>query len=236
MATVSHIRRETDHAKTLVLDVEGWPGHRAGQHVDIRLTSEDGYQAERSYSIASAPENEDLELTVELIDDGEVSPYLTEDVLEGDQFELRGPIGGYFAWDAALGGPLLLVAGGSGLVPLMAMLRHRRAAGSQADARLLLSARAIEDVLYREELEDLAASGVAVHTTLTRGAAPDGWQGSTRRIDREMLVAVGPEPAARPLIYVCGPTPFVEEAARLLVALGHEAATVHTERFGPTGG
>ncbi len=236
MATVSQIRAETAHAKTLVLDVEGWPGHRAGQHVDVRLTAEDGYQAERSYSIASAPENEDLELTIELIEDGEVSPYLTEDVLEGDQFELRGPIGGYFAWDTARGGPLLLVGGGSGLVPLMAMLRHRRAAGSQADARLLLSARTIEDVLYREELEDLASADVAVHTTLTRGAAPDGWQGWTGRINREMLLAVGPEPAARPLIYVCGPTPFVEEAARLLVALGHDPATVHTERFGPTGG
>ena len=237
MATVSQIRRETAHAKTLALDVEGWPGHRAGQHVDVRLTAEDGYQAERSYSIASAPENEELELTVELIDDGEVSPYLTQDALEGDQFELRGPIGGYFAWDATSAEPLLLVGGGSGLVPLMAMLRHRRARGSQVDARLLLSARAIEDVLYREELEDLAVGGgVAVHTTLTRGAAPEGWQGSTRRIDREMLEAVGPEPSAQPHIYVCGPTPFVEEAARLLVALGHKPATVHTERFGPTGG
>jgi ferredoxin-NADP reductase len=237
VATVAQIRAETAHAKTLVLDVDGWPGHRAGQHVDVRLTAEDGYQAERSYSIASAPENEDLELTIELIDDGEVSPYLTQDVLEGDQFELRGPIGGYFAWDAPPEGPpLLLVGGGSGLVPLMAMLRHRQATGSQVDARLLLSARAIEDVLYREELEQLDGAGVGVHTTLTRGAAPPGWKGWTRRIDREMLAAVGPEPEQRPRIYVCGPTPFVEEAARLLVALGHPAADVHTERFGPTGG
>jgi ferredoxin-NADP reductase len=236
VATVSQIRPETAHAKTLVLDVEDWPGHRAGQHVDVRLTAEDGYQAQRSYSIASAPENEDLELTIELIDDGEVSPYLTEDVIEGDQFELRGPIGGYFAWDASLERPLLLVGGGSGLVPLMAMLRHHQATGSQVDARLLLSARTIEDVLYRDELERLAQDGPAVHTTLTRGPAPDDWQGWTRRIDREMLVAVGPDPVERPRIYVCGPTPFVEEAARLVVALGHETADVHTERFGPTGG
>jgi ferredoxin-NADP reductase len=235
-ATVAEIRAETAHATTLVLDVPGWPGHRAGQHVDIRLTSEDGYQAQRSYSIASAPEAPGLELTIERIDDGEVSPYLTEDLIVGDRFELRGPIGGYFAWDASLDGPLLLVGGGSGLVPLMAMLRHHQATGSQVDARLLLSARAIDDVLYRSELERLAQDGPAVYTTLTRGAAPDGWQGWTRRIDREMLLAVGPEPAERPRIYVCGPTPFVEEAARLLVALGHETANVHTERFGPTGG
>jgi ferredoxin-NADP reductase len=219
-----------------VLDVPGWPGQRAGQHVDIRLTAEDGYQAERSYSIASAPESSDLELTVERIDDGDVSPYLTEEARPGDQFELRGPIGGYFAWDASLREPLLLVGGGSGLVPLMAMLRHRRCRESRVDARLLLSARALADVLYRDELFGLGETEVAVHVTLTRPPAPAGWQGFTRRIDREMLAAVGPEPARRPRIYVCGPTPFVEEAARLLVELGHEPAAVHTERFGPTGG
>ena len=232
-ATIGAIRPETPSAKTLVLDVPGWPGHAAGQHVDVRLTAEDGYQAQRSYSIASGPGDPDLELTVEGIEDGEVSPYLTEEAQPGDVFELRGPIGGYFVWHPGLEGPLLLVGGGSGLVPLMAMLRHRRAAGSTADARLLLSARTIEDVFYREELE---ADPAQVRITLTRGPAPPGWEGWTRRIDRDMLLAVGPEPSQGPRVYVCGPTPFVEEAARLLVELGHEPAGVHTERFGPTGG
>ena len=172
---------------------------------------------------------------MEGIEDGEVSPYLTEDALPGDGFELRGPIGGYFVWDASRDEPVLLVGGGSGLVPLMAMLRHRRATGSTVDARLLLSARTIEDVFYREELEELAAGSVDVRITLTRGEAPPGWEGFARRIDRDMLAAVGPPPAERPRVYVCGPTPFVEEAARLLVELGHEPARVHTERFGPTG-
>jgi ferredoxin-NADP reductase len=234
-ATIRAIRPETPSAKTLVLDVPGWPGHAAGQHVDVRLTAEDGYQAQRSYSIASGPGSPDLELTVEGIEDGEVSPYLTEDALPGDGFELRGPIGGYFVWDASRDEPVLLVGGGSGLVPLMAMLRHRRATGSTVDARLLLSARAIEDVFYREELEELAADSVDVRITLTRGEAPPGWKGFARRIDRDMLADLGPPPAERPRAYVCGPTPFVEEAARLLVELGHEPARVHTERFGPTG-
>ena len=228
------MRAETPRAKTLVLDVPDWPGHAAGQHVDIRLTAEDGYQAQRSYSIAAAPESPVVELTVERIDDGEVSPYLTEEARADDQFELRGPIGGYFVWRAARKEPLLLVAGGSGLVPLMAMLRHRRAAGGTADARLLLSARSLEDVLYRDELR--ALDSVQVRITLTRGAAPPGWEGFTRRIDRDMLLGVGPGPERRPRVYVCGPTPFVEEAARLLVELGHEPRNVHTERFGPTGG
>jgi ferredoxin-NADP reductase len=218
-----------------VLAVPGWPGHAAGQHVDIRLTAEDGYQAQRSYSIASGPGSPDLELTVERIEDGEVSPYLTEDALQGDAFELRGPIGGYFVWDPSRDEPLLLVGGGSGLVPLMAMLRHRRATGSTVDARLLLSARTFEDVLYREELEELAADSVHVRITLTRGDPPPGWGGFARRIDRDMLGEVGPPPGERPRAYVCGPTPFVEEAARLLVELGHEPRRVHTERFGPTG-
>jgi ferredoxin-NADP reductase len=219
-----------------VLDVPGWPGHAAGQHVDIRLTAEDGYQAQRSYSIASGPDGADLELTVEEIADGEVSPYLTGDARPGDGFELRGPIGGYFVWHPGLEEPLLLVGGGSGLVPLMAMLRHRRAAGSAVDARLLLSAGTLEDVLYRSEVDELGAGSVEVRITLTRGPAPDGWTGFARRIDRDMLLALGPPPSERPRAYVCGPTPFVEEAARLLVELGHEPARVHTERFGPTGG
>jgi ferredoxin-NADP reductase len=236
VATIRDIRDETPHAKTLVLDVPDWPGHRAGQHVDVRLTAEDGYQTERSYSIASAPESAGLELTVERIDDGEVSPYLTEEVRPGDAFELRGPIGGYFAWEASLEEPLLLVGGGSGLVPLMAMLRHREAAGSDVDARLLLSARTPQDILYRDELRRLGEGSVALHITLTRGPAPDGWDGATGRIDRDMVAGVGPGPERRPRIYVCGPTSFVEEAARLLVELGHEPASVRTERFGPTGG
>jgi ferredoxin-NADP reductase len=231
-----------------VLDVPGWPRHAAGQHVDVRLTAEDGYQAQRSYSIASRPGSPDLELTVEGIEGGEVSPYLTEDALPGDGFELRGPIGGYFVWDPARDDPLLLVGGGSGLVPLMAMLRHRRATGSGVDARLLLSTRTLEDVLYRDELKELAADGavspaeraprqpVDVWIALTREDPPPGWEGFARRIDRAMLAEVGPPPSERPRAYVCGPTPFVEEAARLLVELGHEPARVHTERFGPTGG
>jgi ferredoxin-NADP reductase len=235
-ATIRAIRPETPRVKTLVLDVPRWPGQAAGQHVDIRLTAEDGYQAQRSYSIASPPGSPDLELTVELIEDGEVSPYLTEDALPGDGFELRGPIGGYFVWDPARDEPLLLVGGGSGVVPLMAMLRHRRATGSTVDARLLLSARTLEDVLYRAELEEVAAGSVDVRITLTRGEAPAGWRGFTRRIDRDMLAEVGPPPSERPRAYVCGPTPVVEEAARLLVELGHAPARVHTERFGPTGG
>ena len=232
MATVRAARAETPDVRTLVLDVPDWPGHVAGQHVDVRLTAEDGYQAQRSYSIASAPESPDIELTVEELADGEVSPYLVEDAQVGDQFEVRGPIGGYFTWTAATGGPLLLVAGGSGVVPLMAMVRHRRAAGSDADARLLLSVKTRADIIYREELE---ASGVPLHVTLTR-ESPAGWTGDTRRIDAAMLQTVGPPPEARPHVYVCGPTPFVEEAARLLVELGHAPAAVRTERFGNTGG
>jgi ferredoxin-NADP reductase len=235
VATIRDIRSETSRAKTLALDVPDWPGHLPGQHVDIRLTAEDGYQAQRSYSIASAPENGRLELTIERIDDGEVSPYLTEEAQTGDQFELRGPIGGYFVWNSSRDDPVLLVAGGSGLVPLMAMLRHHRATGSGVDARLLLSARSLEDVLYRAELEGFNAP-ITVHTTLTRAPVPDNWGGFTGRINERMLGAVGPDPGAGPSVYVCGPTPFVEEAARLLVELGHDPANVHTERFGPTGG
>jgi ferredoxin-NADP reductase len=235
VAAVREVRSETAHAKTLMLDVPDWPGHLPGQHVDIRLTAEDGYQAQRSYSIASAPEDGGLELTIERIDDGEVSPYLTEEARPGDEFELRGPIGGYFVWDGSRDRPLLLVGGGSGLVPLMAMLRHHRAVQSGIDARLLLSARSLDDVLYREELDALREP-VSVHTTLTRGEPPADWRGFTGRIDREKLAAVGPEPGLQPDVYVCGPTPFVEEAAGLLVGVGHEPANVYTERFGPTGG
>jgi ferredoxin-NADP reductase len=234
VATVRAVREETPVARTLVLDVPKWPGHVAGQHVDVRLTAEDGYQAERSYSIASAPEAADLELTVERIDDGEVSPYLTDEVREGDQFELRGPVGGHFTWRVEQGGPLLLVAGGSGLVPLMAMLRHRAANGrGDVDARLLVSARRWEDVLFRDELEGLA--DVRTRYTLTR-EQPPGWTGFDRRVDAAMLEAVGPPPAESPRVFVCGPTAFVERAADLLVAAGHDPRAIRAERFGPTGG
>jgi ferredoxin-NADP reductase len=235
VVTVVEVRPETAHAKTLVLHVPDWQGHAPGQHVDIRLTAEDGYQAQRSYSIASAPDAAALELTIERIDDGEVSPYLTEELRIGDQFELRGPIGGYFVWAGSDPRPVVLVGGGSGLVPLMAMIRHHRDVGSGAEFRLLLSARTLDDVLYRDELATLDGV-VSVVITLTRDPAPPQWAGFTRRVDREMLVAVGPEPATHPHVYVCGPTPFVEEVARLLVDLGHDPEDVFTERFGPTGG
>ena len=224
---------ETAHAKTIVLDVDAF-GHRAGQHVDVRLTAEDGYQAQRSYSIASAPEDDGLALTVERLDDGEVSPYLTDELRPGDRLELRGPIGGYFVWEDADGGPLLLVGGGSGVVPLRAMLRHHRAVGSGVPARLLYSARTLDAVIYREELTALADDDrVDVQLTLTR-AHPDGWTGRTGRIDRRMLDEVSWPPADAPLVFICGPTPFVETAASALVASGHRPERIKTERFGPT--
>jgi ferredoxin-NADP reductase len=232
IATVRDVASETAGAATLELDVPDWPGHVPGQHVDVRLTAEDGYQAQRSYSIASAPEDAGIALTVERLEDGEVSPYLAGELRAGDELELRGPVGGHFTWEAADGGPLLLVAGGSGLVPLMAMLRHRAARGSTVDARLLLSARTWDDVLYRDELDGLG--DVRTHLTLTR-SQPEGWDGSGRRIDADMLRALGPAPEASPFIFVCGPTAFVERAADLLVALGHAPSTIRAERFGPSG-
>jgi ferredoxin-NADP reductase len=236
-ADVLDLVDETPRVRSLVLGVPGWPGHRAGQHVDVRLTAEDGYQAQRSYSIASAPAGDRLTLTVERLDDGEVSPYLAAELRPGDQLELRGPIGGYFVWDVALGGPLLLVAGGSGICPLMAMLRLRQAAASTVPTRLLYSSRSLEDVIYREELDQFVASGrgLEVIHTLTRGAA-EGWTGFHRRIDAEMLSAVAWPPSEQPLIFICGPTPLVESAAESLVHLGHEPHHIKTERFGPTGG
>jgi ferredoxin-NADP reductase len=245
LATVAEVVQETPNVRTLVLDVPGWPGHRAGQHVDVRLTAQDRYQAERSYSIASPPENARLALTIERLDDGEVSPYLTDVLQSGDRLELRGPIGGYFVWNIGLGGPLLLVAGGSGIVPLMAMLRHRaiamQAAGDRVrhtvPARLLYSSRRWDDVIYGRELARLAQDDetLEIALTLTR-EAPHGWSGFRRRIDRMMLAEVAWPPGERPQIFVCGPTPLVEAAAAALVELGHEPALVKTERFGPTGG
>jgi ferredoxin-NADP reductase len=226
VAEVADVVPETPRTRTLVLDVDGWDGHRAGQHVDIRLTAEDGYQAERSYSIASGPGDERLELTVERIDDGEVSPYLVDEVRAGDVFELRGPIGGYFAWEPANGGPLLLVGGGSGVVPLRAMLRARPGG---VEARLVYSARTLEDVIYRQEL---AALGDDVVLTLTREQR-DGAR--TGRIDGDLLREVAFGPADEPRIFVCGPTSFVESVAQALVELGHAPERIRTERFGPTG-
>ena len=230
-------RPETIRAKSITLDLPGWMGHRAGQHVDVRLTADDGYQAERSYSIASPPEEAPrVTLTVERIDDGEVSPYLTEDLVVGDKLELRGPIGGYFVWEAQMGGPLLLVAGGSGIVPLMAMLRHRAAAGSTVATRLLYSSRSLEDVIYRHELDHLLKSSTMLEVvqTLTR-AHPPGWTGYARRIDTQLLREVAWPVEQRPQIFICGPTPFVETAAASLVELRHEPGRIKTERFGPTG-
>jgi ferredoxin-NADP reductase len=234
---VVETRPATPRTKSLILEVPGWEGHKAGQHVDVRLTAEDGYQAQRSYSIASAPEDGRLEIVVERLDDGEVSPYLTDELRVGDRLELRGPIGGWFTWEAREGGPLLLVAGGSGIAPLMAMIRHRAAANSDASCRLLYSSRSREETIYAGELDRLAAEDGALEVihTLTR-SQPPGWTGYSRRIDREMLGEVAPSPEERPLAFVCGPTPLVEAAATALVELGHDPARVKTERFGPTGG
>ena len=234
-ATVREVIEETPRVRSLVFDVPDWPGHRAGQHVDVRLTAEDGYQAQRSYSIASAP-GAALMLTVERIGEGEVSPYLAGEARAGDKFELRGPIGGYFIWTPDLSGPLFLVAGGSGIVPLMAMLRQRAAAKSTLPAALLYSSRGFADLIYRAELERLAGAGdgLQVVHTLTR-ERPAGWSGLTRRIDRAMLEEAGFAPDAHPRIFVCGPTPLVEAAARGLRDIGHEPHLIKTERFGPTG-
>jgi ferredoxin-NADP reductase len=232
---VIELVEETPRVSSLVLDPPAWQGHRAGQHVDVRLTAEDGYQAERSYSIASAPEDDRLVLTVERLDDGEVSPYLVGELRPGDELELRGPIGGYFVWEERLGGPLFLVGGGSGIVPLRAMLRHHAAIDSSVPVRLLYSARSLAEVIYSAELMRLAESGgVDVELTLTR-EQPEDWRGYRRRIDRELLAEVSWPPAERPLVYVCGPTPFAEAAANGLVELGHDPSRIRIERFGPTG-
>jgi ferredoxin-NADP reductase len=235
VATVTETLHETIDAVTLRLDVDRWPGHRAGQHVDVRLTAEDGYSAQRSYSIASPPTAERLELTVVRIDDGEVSPYLTTVLDAGDQFELRGPIGGYFAWDPDDLRPVLLVGGGSGVVPLMAMLRHHRDVGHASAMHLVYSARSRHEILYPRELEEIVDGRRAVTVTLTR-EPPSDWTGRRGRIDRDLLAEAGGPVARRPRCFVCGPSPFVEAAANALVGLGHDPADIRTERFGPTGG
>jgi ferredoxin-NADP reductase len=232
--TVVDVVAETARTRSISLDLADWPGHRAGQHVDVRLTAEDGYQAQRSYSIGSAPEDNELVLTVEEIADGEVSPYLVDELRVGDSLELRGPIGGYFVWEASFGGPLLLLAGGSGVVPLRAMVRHHLASDSDAPLRLLYSARTLEDVIYRDELMSVPPdSEIDIRFTLTR-AQPTGWQGYAGRVDRELLEELAWPPSEKPLVYICGPNGFVEAAASALVALGHEPSRVKTERFGPS--
>jgi len=236
LAEVREIVVETPRVKSLLLHVTSWQGHLPGQHVDIRLTAEDGYQAQRSYSIASPPEDELLTLTVERVDGGEVSPYLLGDLRTGDQFELRGPIGGYFVWTVATRGPLCLIAGGSGIAPLMAMLRHRARRKVRAPALLLYSSRSLEDVIYREELDAMARRDpdLRVVSTLTR-KQPKGWTGPRGRIDKALLAEACFPPEQKPNIFVCGPTPFVEGVSGLLVELGHHPLTIKTERFGPSG-
>jgi ferredoxin-NADP reductase len=231
VAAVASVAAETDSVKTIRLDVPGWPGHRAGQHLDVRLTAEDGYRAERSYSVAAA-DGEPVAITVERLDDGEVSPYLTEELRPGDQLEVRGPIGNWFTWGTADGGPLLLMAGGSGIVPLRAILRHRLLSGSDVPVRLLYSSRTLADVIYRSEL-DQALDGAQVSYTLTR-SQPPGWTGFSGRVNDAMLANVAWPASENPLAFVCGPTRFVETVAELLVARGYPASRVKTERFGGT--
>ena len=233
VATVAATTRETPAVRTIELAVPEWPGHRAGQHLDVRLTAEDGYVAEREYSIASAP-GEPVLITVERLDDGEVSPYLTEELRVGDALELRGPVGGYFVWEEADGGPLLLVAGGSGIAPLRAIIRQHQRSGSDTPVRLLYSARTLPDVIYRAEL-DSYADNIAISYTLTR-AQPPGWTGYARRVDAGLLAEAAWPAGQQPLAFVCGPTSFVETAAAGLVGLGYRPERVKTERFGGTGG
>ena len=241
LGTVVEIREETPTAKSLILDLLDWTTHVAGQHVDVRLTAEDGYQAQRSYSIASPPGDKHLMLTVERLDDGEVSPYLTDGLGVGDRIELRGPIGGYFVWDpcnlGTNGHPLFLAAGGSGIAPLMSMIRHRASTGNKVPTRLLYSSRSYEEVIYREELDRLSAHDPTLRVihTLTRRRPPN-WMGYGRRIDRAMLADTAWRPEEKPLAFTCGPTAFVETVATHLEELGYESGRIKTERFGPTGG
>ncbi len=232
-ATVDEVTAETASVRTITLGLPDWAGHMAGQHLDVRLTAEDGYRAERSYSIASAP-GEPVAITVERLDDGEVSPYLTEELRPGDEIEIRGPIGGYFVWpgddpDAEL----LLVAGGSGVVPFRSILRHRQNVGSGVPVRLLYSARSQPDVIYRAEL-DSAPAGVQIVYTLTR-QQPHGWTGHTGRVGPALLAEVAWPAGEEPLAYVCGPTPFVEAVASDLVDLNYPAQRIKTERYGGVG-
>jgi ferredoxin-NADP reductase len=237
IATVTKVKRETPRTSSFTLALPDWQPHKAGQHYDVRLTAEDGYQVERSYSIASEPERTGfIDLTVDKIEDGEVSPYLHDVVMVGDQLQVRGPIGGYFVWDAGMREPLFLIGGGSGIVPLMSILRHRAAAKSTVPTRLLYSVRTEQDIIYRDELEALSnkMDGLEVFVTLTR-SHPADWKGYTRRIDAEMLQELVKPPGSEVRVFVCGPTALVENAANALVQLGIPASAVKTERFGPSG-
>jgi ferredoxin-NADP reductase len=236
VGTVASVRDETETARTIVLTVPGWPGHRAGQHVDVRLTAADGYSAQRSYSIASAPAGDQVELTVQRLPDGEVSPYLAQVLAAGDPLELRGPIGGWFVWEPAPA-PALLVAGGSGIVPLMAMIRTRAAAGTRSPFRLVYSVRSPQDTLYAAELAERRSrdDGLQVACVYTR-STPAGWPVPPGRIGAGVLTAPGWAPGQHPAVFVCGPTGFVEAAANLLVSAGHDPRSIKTERFGPSGG
>jgi ferredoxin-NADP reductase len=235
IAKAGEIVAETDRVRSIVLDCPGWPGHVPGQHIDIRLTAEDGYQAQRSYSISAPADGEQVVITVELVDEGEVSPFLIEDLRVGDQIEIRGPIGGYFVWEPSRGGPLQLLGGGSGVAPLMAMLRERVRSGSDVPVRYLSSARSYDDLIFRQELESITseAEEVEVLHALTRSQPPK-WTGLTGRVNRVMLAQHVWPAFTRPLCYVCGPTGFVETVASTLVALGHQPGRIKTERFGPT--
>jgi ferredoxin-NADP reductase len=235
--TLADIVQETPRVASLYFDIPEWQGHLAGQHVDVRLTADDGYVAERSYSIATPPEDRRVALTVERLEDGEVSPYLVGELRLGDKLELRGPIGGFFVWRAGDNRPLFLIGGGSGVVPLMAMLRHRERMNSKAPARLLYSSRTFADIIYHEELDRLATAGdgIEVFHTLTR-EKPQGWKGFTRRVDQAMMQEVAWPKEQMPAVYICGPTTFVEAAASLLVTMGYPPISIKTERFGATGG
>jgi ferredoxin-NADP reductase len=231
LATVLAREQLTPRAWRIGLTADALEGHLPGQHLDVRLTAPDGYQAQRSYSIASAPEEPTLDLVVERLEDGEVSPYLTDELRVGDQIELRGPIGGYFVWEASLGGPLQLIAGGSGVAPFLAMLAHHRASGSDAAVRLLYTAKRLDEVIERDRLEAHRGRGVGVELTLTR-EQPDGWEGLSGRVTRQMLERVTFPPEDRPMLFVCGPTAFVETVADMAVAIGHAPERIKTERFG----
>jgi ferredoxin-NADP reductase len=241
LGTVVEIRPETPNVKSLILDLPDWTGHIAGQRIDVRLTAEDGYQAQRSYSIASPPEDKYLLLTVERLEDGEVSPYLTDVLQVGDQLELRGPIGGYFVWNARdpknIVSPLFLVAGGSGIVPLMSMIRHRARVGFKVPATLLYSSRTFQDIIYQKELDRLAQGDPSLRVihALTRDG-PDNWSGYRRRIDKTMLAETAFPREEDPLIFACGPTALIESVAAYLQELGYAPERIKTERFGPTGG
>jgi ferredoxin-NADP reductase len=236
--TVVALRDETPTARTITLEVPDWPGHLAGQHVDVRLTAPDGYSAVRSYSIASAPNSEGhVQITVERMPEGEVSPYLTQEVVAGDRLELRGPIGGWFVWRNEQTEPIQLIAGGSGIVPLMAMIRSRAAARSAAPFRLLYSVREPGAVFYRDELHSLSenADSMSIDYAYTR-VTPKNWPRLPGRIDTKLIADTIWPASLFPTCYVCGPTPFVESVGELLSASGNDPGRIRTERFGPTGG